>query len=173
MLIYKNIENELKKAQSIAVTDKNMMKEHFEKVETELSEFHGYLLAFFTVHEEMEAYGIHSQNFSYEFETALDWAHCFLYILKKQFGVLVNSDRISKIFEEMIEARYDYDRQMRDAGCLELHAELVEDAAAEDFDRKLEELQSAYSSLTNEFLEKLDDLIGENTSVRLPENVTA
>ena len=57
-LIHKNIENELNKAKSITPADK--IRDHFEKVEAELSDFHGCLLAFFTIHEEMG--GIDSQK---------------------------------------------------------------------------------------------------------------
>ena len=71
----------------------------------------------------------------------------------------------------MIEAHDEYKSEMHEAGCLSKHAELVEEALEDDFNERLYDFQSEYSGLVDEFIEKLDTLIRENTVFRISEKV--
>lgn len=165
---YRYIENELKKAKSIMPD--NESEEYLKKIEEQLGDFHAGLLAFFKIHEKINY--IDSQSVTSEFERVLYRTINFFYTIEDQAGMLETSKTFIKLFREIIEANDEYESGMHDAGCLYKHADLVEEAVENSFYERVEELQIEYSNLTEDFFEKLDALIGENTIFRINEKAT-
>ncbi|MCD4714369.1 MAG: hypothetical protein K8R73_13895 [Clostridiales bacterium] len=164
---YRYIEDELKKAESIAPAVKN--DDLFKKIEEQLGDFHAGLLAFFKIHETIEY--INSQSVTSEFERVLYRTIDFFDTLEHQAGMLEIPKTFIKLFREIIEANDEYESGMLDAGCLDKHADLVEEAVSNSFYERVEELQIEYSSLVDAFFKDLDEFIGENTVFRIPEKI--